>query len=436
MAAPSAVPPVPDADRYYTTAIVVLTNEIDVPFPVYGDAEDLTVILDGQELPITSWGFYSASGATALPIVDGKLTFSPSVVGTVEIIGNWQPRQLSMATAPGIGRREFNQVVGTIVSSLREMARAIRTNVATILQPDNSGPIASRPSAGSVANGYVWLQTDDATNRVVFWVSDGVSTWSQLVATGPQGPQGTAGTNGLNGSTTGTLRNRLINGNFAVNQRGYTSGSALLAGAYAHDRWKAGASGCSYSFAPAKPDTTITILAGSLKQVVEDTSVEGGSYTLSWTGSAAGRINGGAYAASPIAVTGLSAGVAIEVEFSTGTVGKIQFEPGTSQTAFERRPLAYEQTACERYFRWIALNASGFSYAGYLNIDQISFQTMRAGPTIGSPVADPNLAQSSSNIASYSIGQATPYSATVNVTPTVTGAYSLQGYRAPASAEL
>lgn len=436
MAAPPAVPPVPDSDRYYTTTIVSLAAEVNVPFPVYGDAEDLTVKLDGAELPRTAWGFYSASGATALPIADGRLTFSPTIVGVLEIIGNWQPRQLVMATSPGVGRREFNQVIGAIISGMREAARAIRTNVATVLSPNTSGPIANRPAAGSVAKGYVYLQTDDASQRVVFWVSDGVSTWSQLVATGPQGPRGTAGTNGLNGSTTGTLRNRLLNGNFAINQRGYVSGAALLAGVYAHDRWKAGAGGCTYSFTPAKPDTTITILAGTLKQTVEDTGVEGGSYVLSWTGTATGRINGGSYTTSPIAVTGLTAGVAIDVEFATGTLTDVQLEPGTSQTAFERRPLAYEQMACERYFRWLPLNASGFSYAGYLNIDQLSFPAMRAIPSVGAPVADPNFAQSSSNIASYLISTVSPYSATVNVTPTTTGAYSLSGYRAPASAEL
>lgn len=436
MAAPPAVPPVPDVDRYYTTTVVSLAAEINVPFPVYGNSDDLTVKLDGAELPRTAWGFYSASGATWLPITDGRLTFSPTIVGVVEIIGNWRPRQLAMATTPGVGRREFNQIIGTIISGMREAARAIRTNVPAALTPNNSGPIANRPAAGSVANGYVFLQTDDASNRVVFWVGDGVSTWSQLVATGPAGPVGTPGTNGLNGSTTGTLRNLLINGNFAINQRGYVSGSALTAGSYAHDRWKAGASGCTYSFTQAKPDTTINILAGTLKQIIEDTSVEGGSYVLSWTGTATVRINGGSYSTGPIAVTGLAAGVAIEIEASTGTLGNVQFEPGASQTAFERRPLAYEQVACERYFRWLPLSASGFSYAGYLNIFPLSFPAMRITPTVGTPTADPNLAQSSSNISSYSISMACAYSATVNVTPTANGSYALTGYRAPASAEL
>ena len=303
MSAPPPVPPVPATDRYYATTLVTLADEIIVPFPVYGDAGDLIVRLDGEDLPTTDWGFYSASGALALPITDGRITFSPSILGSVEIIGNWQPRQLAMSTAAGVGRREFNQVVGTLVSSLREMARALRSSVSTILQPNNSGPIANRPAAGSVAKGYVYLQTDDASHRVVFWVSDGVSTWSELVATGPKGNKGDRGDDGLDGSSTGTLRNRLTNPSFLINTREYVSGAAGSAGAYAHDRWKAGASGCTYTFTPAKPDTTITILAGSLKQIIPPESVEGGDYVLSWTGTATARVNSGSYAASPFAVT-------------------------------------------------------------------------------------------------------------------------------------
>ena len=436
MATPPAVPPVPDVDRYYTTTIVSLAAEVDVPFPVYGHSEDLTVKLDGAELPRTAWGFYSASGATALPIVDGRVTFSPTIVGVLEIIGNWQPRQLVMATSPGVARREFNQVIGAIISGMREAARAIRTNVATILSPNSSGPIALRPAAASVAKGYVFLQTDDATKRVVFWVSDGVSTWSQLVATGPQGLQGTAGTNGLDGSTTGTLRNRLTNASFLVNTREYVSGAAGSAGHYAHDRWKAGAAGCAYSFSAAKPDTQITILAGSLKQIIPPESVEGGSYVLPWTGTATARVNGGSYAASPIAVTGLTAGVAVEVEFSTGTLSKPQFEPGTTQSVFERRPIEYETAICEKHCRWLPVGASGLTAASYLNAHSVAFPRMYATPTIGSVVADPNLSQSSLNLTSYSVGGPTPYSAQINLTATASGAYAMYGYRALAEAEL
>lgn len=436
MAAPPPVPPVADADRYYATTLVVLTSEISVPFPVYGDAEDLRVILDGTELPLTDYGFYSASGATALPIVDGRLTFPTALVGSLEVIGNWQPRQLAMATAPGVGRREFNQVVGTLVSGMREQARAIRDKTPTALVPDSAGPLSSRPDASSVAQGYIFLQTDDASGRIVYYVAQS-GVWSApIYATGPKGDKGDPGANGLDGSTTGTLRNRLTNPSFLINTREYVSGVALSAGSYAHDRWKAGGAGCTYTFTPTKPDTQITILAGTLEQIIPPENVEGGSYVMSWTGTATARVNGGSYAASPIAVTGLTAGVAISIEVSTGTFSKPQFEPGTTQSAFERRPQEYEEAVCEKHCRWLPVAASGLSAAGYLNLHSITFPKMYAAPTVGLVVADPNLSQSLLNLTSYGITNQTPYSAYVNATSTASGAYAIYGYRALAEAEL
>jgi hypothetical protein len=95
--------------------------------------------------------------------------------------------------------------------------------------------------------------------------------------------------------------NNADNGGFAVNQRTYVSGTALAAGAYGHDRWKAGAGGGTYTFAaPSGPSNSITITAGTLQQVIEGAALAGGTYTLSWTGTAQGRIGAGSYAASPV----------------------------------------------------------------------------------------------------------------------------------------
>jgi len=162
---------------------------------------------------------------------------------------------------------------------------------------------------------------------------------------------------GLNGGPLAGFRNHVINGNFAVNQRAQASGTALAAAAYGHDRWKAGAAGGTYTFTAAKPDTTVTITAGTLTQVIEDANVEGGTYTLSWTGTATARVYqgtaAGTYVASPLLVTGLSAGANTTIEFSTGTLGKVQFEPGPVATPFERRPIGVETTLCLRYYIWL-----------------------------------------------------------------------------------
>lgn len=65
-------------------------------------------------------------------------------------------------------------------------------------------------------------------------------------------------------------RNKIINGNFNINQRKVSGTVTLSAGVYGHDRWKAGASGCTYTFSASGGVTTIDITAGSLVQIVED----------------------------------------------------------------------------------------------------------------------------------------------------------------------
>ncbi len=140
------VPPVPDQDRYQFLApgIGTTTTTIAVSFPVYGNAEDLTVRVNEVALSSSNWTFTSASTTPLtqlpLPITDGVITFNVGVAGpaVIEIIGNWQPRQVIQPSAPGIARREFNQTVSSIISSQREMARSLRTTL-QFYQTDNLG---------------------------------------------------------------------------------------------------------------------------------------------------------------------------------------------------------------------------------------------------------------------------------------------------------
>jgi hypothetical protein len=169
-------------------------------------------------------------------------------------------------------------------------------------------------------------------------------------------------------------RNRIINGNFAVNQRAVSGTVTLAAGAYGHDRWKAGASGCTYTFATSGNDTIITITAGSLMQVVEDRNVEGGVYSLSHAGTAQARmaINGaatsGSYAAAtqvaPLLTSSATGNQAITVEFSTGTVNRVQLEPGRVVTPFERRHIGHELALCQRYYETGSFGFNGAYQAG------------------------------------------------------------------------
>jgi hypothetical protein len=156
-------------------------------------------------------------------------------------------------------------------------------------------------------------------------------------------------------------RNAIINGGFTVNQRVYVSADTLATTVYGHDRWKAGSGGGDYSFTQLAGPTTITIAANkTLIQVVEDKNVYGGSYVLSWTGTCQARyaINSatpaGAYAASPIVISGQTAGTTMSVEFgngaSSGTLGLVQLEISSVATPFEQRPFAQELALCMRYY--------------------------------------------------------------------------------------
>ena len=159
---------------------------------------------------------------------------------------------------------------------------------------------------------------------------------------------GDLGIGSINGGPIGT-KNVIINGNFGINQRGVSGTVTLAAGAYGHDRWKAGASGCTYTFATTNNVTTLTISAGSLIQVIEGLNLYSGTYTLSWTGTAQGKIGAGSYAGS--GVTGAAVGgTNLNIEFNTGTVSLVQFEQGSVATPFERRPYGTELALCQRYY--------------------------------------------------------------------------------------
>ena len=214
-----------------------------------------------------------------------------------------------------------------------------------------------------------------------------------------------------------TFRSRLIDAGFTINQRVYVSGTALSAGIYAHDRWKAGASGCTYTFTQGSLGVpiTITITAGSLQQVIEGCNMpEGGTYVLSWTGTAQARVNGGSYGSSPLAVTGITAGANTTIEFNTGTLSFPQLEVGSSATGFEYRQYGQELALCQRYCQRYSngrLATGGWTSGTTANCYLPFVQQFRATPTFTSLANGQMLRMgiSWSNITSISlIGESTP----------------------------
>jgi hypothetical protein len=192
-----------------------------------------------------------------------------------------------------------------------------------------------------------------------------------------------------------SYRNLMVNGTGAVNQRVYVSGTnTTTANQVTLDRWRVVTSGQNITFGAAGPDRTITAPAGGVEQVIEAGWIEGGVYTLSWSGTATATVNG-AVIANGAQTSSLTANTAATIRFSGGTFTKAQFELGTVATPFERRPPTVELLLCQRDYAksyaigttpgaagapgryWFAGNA-GSSIAGsiYLPVP------MRAAPTV------------------------------------------------------
>lgn len=145
-------------------------------------------------------------------------------------------------------------------------------------------------------------------------------------------------------------KNLLINGDFSVNQRAVSGTVVLTSGEYGHDRFKAGSGGCTYTFATSAGVTTLTITAGTLQQVVEATDIPASDVILSWTGTAQGRIDAGAYGDTGLVTDTTTGGTNFTVEFDTGTLSNVQLEFGDTATDFEFVNPAEQLARCQRYF--------------------------------------------------------------------------------------
>tara|TARA_R110000751_G_scaffold49364_2_gene109920 strand:- start:1196 stop:1975 length:780 start_codon:yes stop_codon:yes gene_type:complete len=197
-----------------------------------------------------------------------------------------------------------------------------------------------------------------------------------------------AGTNTITlPAETGTLSldvsgsNKLINGGFGVNQRAVSGTVSLSAGAFGHDRWKGGASGCSYTFATSANVTTLTISAGSLIQVVEGINLQSGTHKLSWTGTATAKIGGGSLSATGVTGTA-TGGTNLNIEVSTGTVSLIQLEEGSVATPFEHLTYASNLIECQRYFESLGASVTDYSTSGTQQAQWFFKVEKRASPTM------------------------------------------------------
>lgn len=179
------------------------------------------------------------------------------------------------------------------------------------------------------------------------------------------------------------FRNKIINGDFSVNQRGYRSGMATSAGTYTLDRWKASSSP-AITISSQNGVATITIPDGqSIQQVIEGINILSGNHVLSWDGSSRGRINSGAYGLSGEVVADLVGGDNVIVEFGPGTLSIPQLEFGVTKTKFEKRPIQIEQMLCMRYFENGSYDCSAYYSISGNRLPQLNFKVKkRAVPTM------------------------------------------------------
>ena len=316
-----------------------------------------------------------SGGSTGLTTSGGPITGAGTITmaGTLAVASGGT----GLTSTPANGALDIGNGTGFTRANLTAGANITITNTAGGISIAASGAgtpntVANGTSSVAIAssNGSIVAATNGTTAFTVDTSQN--TTFAATVAMGSS-----------------FKRNILINGNFLVNQRTYVSGTATASGTYMHDRWKSTTTNSNYTFTQGTPDTTITIAAGTIAQIVEDKNVVGGVYTLSWTGTATARIaiNGGttsgSYAASPITTSSATAGQTITVEFSTGTLGKVQLEPGAIATPYERQIYSDQFAQCQRYYEggYVAQRSNGTGTGGSGFFTEFTV-TKRTTPTI------------------------------------------------------
>lgn len=189
------------------------------------------------------------------------------------------------------------------------------------------------------------------------------------------------------GNSAFSMRNRIINGNFGINQRGYVSGAAVgAANTYTLDRWRVVTSGQNLAFVASGNGNSVTAPAGGLEQVIEGVNIEGGTYVAGWVGVGTCTVNGTARAKGETFTLTANTNATVRV---VGAVSQFQLEPGTVATPFEHRPIGLELALCQRYFQLSP--AAAFTTASNNTVAFLAFNlpvVMRAAPTITQRTTD------------------------------------------------
>ena len=239
-----------------------------------------------------------------------------------------------------------------VTSQMKTALGSLRDFCSDLLGTDSSNKAAARTALGAAASG---ANTD-------------ITSLGNIVS--------------INGGQLAGMRNLLINGNLAINQRVYVSGTATSgANQYTIDRWRVVTSGQALTFTASGNGNSITAPAGGVEQVIEGANIGGGTYVLGWTGTATATVNGTARAKGESFT--LPANTNATVRLIGGAASLVQLEPGGTVTPFEHRPIGMELALCQRYYQdWSSIfSLVPSSSAANVNNKMLPVR-LRTSPTI------------------------------------------------------
>ncbi len=158
-----------------------------------------------------------------------------------------------------------------------------------------------------------------------------------------------------------SFKNKLMNGNKRVNQRGYAD-AVLGNGLYGYDRWQGS-------------DSDVNI-----KQIIEQENITSGVYTISWVGGGTATVGGIANLVSGDSVTVTVSGNVSVIVPKAST--NIQLEEGSINTAYEFRPIGLELLLCKRYYEKNIFDRLSTIYSASESGETIMITEKRAIPTL------------------------------------------------------
>lgn len=121
----------------------------------------------------------------------------------------------------------------------------------------------------------------------------------------------------------------------------------------------------------------------------------------------------------------------------TFDIAKVQIEPGSVATPFERRPIGVELALCKRYAQWVPYNINfNAATAGEGMEAPITWPEMRTTPNAATLTVDPNTTQLASNNAANVIQRLTPSGGSASANAVAAGACFVIGYRSFLTARL